>query len=151
MDSFLLVLINIEALCAAPPAQPEPNATELPSCRPPLVAGRGPNSKPRKEHPEQVLIGQFGENQNIWHFDPHMGVGFGHVAPPAAAASLVSVPAASNSTAHRASSTVDGKALPFRRCFISSSSLWNLSPTSKRVRLNYRLHSSSTTKQIDVG
>ena len=26
-----------------------------------------------------------------------------------------------------------------------------LSPTKKRVRLNYKLHSSSTTKQVDVG
>jgi len=71
----------------------------------------------------------------------------------AAAASLVPVPAASNSTAHKVSITADGKAVPFYRCFINSSSLRNrnLSPTNKRVRLNYRLHSSSTTKQIDVG
>jgi len=41
----------------------------------------------------------------------------------AAAASLVSVSAASNSTAHIVSITVDGKAVPFYRCFIISSSL----------------------------
>jgi len=71
----------------------------------------------------------------------------------AAAASLVSVSAASNSTAHKVSITVDGKAVPFYRCFINLASLLNrnLSPTNKRVRLNYKLHSSSTTKQIDVG
>ena len=69
----------------------------------------------------------------------------------AAVASLVSVSAASNSTAHEVSITVDGKAVPFHRCFINSSSLRNLSPTNKRVRLNCKVHSSSTTKQIDVG
>jgi len=49
--------------------------------------------------------------------------------------------------------TVDGKALPFYRCFFNPLSLRNrnLSPTNKRVRLNYTLHFSSTTKQIDVG
>ena len=66
----------------------------------------------------------------------------------AAVASLVSVSAASNSTAHEVSITVDGKAVPFHRCFINSSSL---RPTNKRVRLNCKVHSSSTTKQIDVG
>jgi len=71
----------------------------------------------------------------------------------AAAASLVSASAASNSTAHKASIEVDGKAVPFYRCFINSSSIRNrnLSPTKKRIRLNYELHFSSTTKQIDVG
>jgi len=63
----------------------------------------------------------------------------------AAAASLVSVSAASNSTAHKVSITVDGKAVPFYRCFINSSSLRN------RNLSHYKLHSSSTTKQIDVG
>ena len=62
----------------------------------------------------------------------------------AAAAPLVSVSAASNSTAHTVSITVDGKAVPFYLCFINSSSLRNRN-------LNYKLHSSSTTKQIDVG
>ena len=52
--------------------------------------------------------------------------------------------AASNSTAHTVSITVDGKAVPFYLCFINSSSLRNRN-------LNYKLHSSSTTKQIDVG
>ena len=69
----------------------------------------------------------------------------------AAAASLVSVSTASNSMVHKASITVDGKAVQFRRCFINSSCLRNPSPTNKRVRLNYKPHSSSTTKQIDVG
>ena len=70
----------------------------------------------------------------------------------AAASSLVSVSAASNdSKAHKASITFDGKAVPLHRCSINSSSLRNLSPTNKRVRLNYKPHSSSTTKQIDVG
>ena len=41
----------------------------------------------------------------------------------AAAASLVSVSAASNSTAQRVSIAVDGKAVPFCRCFINSSGL----------------------------
>ena len=62
----------------------------------------------------------------------------------AAAASLVSVSAASNSTAHKTSTTADGKVVPFYRCFINSSSLQNRN-------LNYTLHSSSTTKPIDVG
>ena len=68
-----------------------------------------------------------------------------------AAASLVS--AASNSTARKVIITVDGKTVPFYRCFINSSSLRNrnLSPTNKRVRLNYKLQSSSTTKHTDVG
>jgi len=66
-------------------------------------------------------------------------------------ASLVSVSAASHSTAREVSITVDGKAVPFHRCFINSSSLRNLSPTNKHVRLNCKVHSSSTTKQIDVG
>ena len=43
----------------------------------------------------------------------------------AAAASLVSVSAAANSTAHKVSIKVDGKAVPFYRCFINSSSLRN--------------------------
>ena len=34
---------------------------------------------------------------------------------------------------------------------MNSSSPRNLSPTNKRVRLNYELHCSSTTKHIDVG
>jgi len=71
----------------------------------------------------------------------------------AAAASLVSVSAASNSTVHKVSIAVDRKAVPYYRCFMNSSSPRNrnLSPTNKRARLNYKLHSSSTTKQIDVG
>jgi len=70
----------------------------------------------------------------------------------AAASSLVSVSAASNdSKAHKASITFDGKAVPLHRCSINSSSRRNLSPTNKRVRLNYKLHSSSTTMHIDVG
>jgi len=32
-----------------------------------------------------------------------------------------------------------------------NSSLRNLSATNKRVQLNHKLHSSSTTKQIDIG
>ena len=56
----------------------------------------------------------------------------------AAAASLVPVPAASNSTAHKVSITADGKAVPFYRCFINSSSLRN------RNLSQYKLHSSST-------
>jgi len=48
----------------------------------------------------------------------------------AAVASLISVSAASNSTAHEVSITVDRKAVPFYRSFITSSSLRNLSPTS---------------------
>ena len=59
----------------------------------------------------------------------------------AAAASLVSVSAASNSS----------RAVPFHRCFINSSALRNLSPTNERAQLNYKPRSSSTTKQIDVG
>ena len=63
----------------------------------------------------------------------------------AAAAPLVSVSAASNSTALKVSITVDGKAVPFYRCFINSSSLRN------RNLSHYKLHYSSTTKQTDVG
>jgi len=49
----------------------------------------------------------------------------------AVAASLVSVSAASNSTAHKVS-IVDRKVVPFYRCFINSLSLRNrnLSPTT---------------------
>ena len=68
----------------------------------------------------------------------------------AAAELLVSVSAASNSTAHKVSITVNRKAVPFRRCFINSSRLRNLSPTDKRVRLNYKFHSSSTTSQVNA-
>ena len=63
----------------------------------------------------------------------------------AAAASPVSVSAASNSTAHKVSITVYGKAVPFYRCFINSSNLRN------RNLSHCKFHSSSTTKQIDVG
>jgi len=63
----------------------------------------------------------------------------------AAAASLVSVSAASNSTANKVSITVDGKAVPFYRCFISSSS-----PRNRNLS-HFKLHSSSITKQIAVG
>ena len=65
----------------------------------------------------------------------------------AAAASLVSVPAASDSTAHKVSITVDG-----RRCRIPV--LYQLiKPPEPKSEPNqhYKLHSSSTTKQIDVG
>jgi len=56
-----------------------------------------------------------------------------------------------NSTAHKVSIAVDGKAVPFCRCSINSSSLRNLSPTNKRVQLNNKLDSPSTTKRVDVG
>jgi len=63
----------------------------------------------------------------------------------AAAASLVSVSAASNSTVRKVSIAVNEKAVPFYRCFINSSSLRN------RNLSHYKLHSLSTTKKIDVG
>jgi len=60
----------------------------------------------------------------------------------AAAASFVLVSAASNSTAHKVSITVDE-----RRCRFTGAS----STHQASGRLNYKFHSSSTTKQIDVG
>ena len=44
----------------------------------------------------------------------------------AAVAALVSVSAASNSTAHEVNITVDGEAVPFHWCFITGASLRNL-------------------------
>jgi len=63
----------------------------------------------------------------------------------ATAASLVSVSAASDSTAHKVSITVDEKAVPLLHQLIKP-----LEPKSEPNQ-HYKLHSSSTTKQIDVG
>jgi len=105
----------------------------------------------REVSAERGSMGERGCARRLggWHFDPAL---ISRLCGAWVSASGGSPPrhhscgsVASNSTAHKVSIAVDGKAVPFCRCFINSSSLRN------RSLSHYKLHSSSTTKQIDVG